>query len=625
MFRNMSSIPPSKDHGQLLDVIDSLRSLGIDRHVPLPQLIVCGDQSSGKSSVLEAVSGVRFPAKDGLCTRFATELILRRGPSVKVAINIRPSEKRSDEEKQRLVNFKAPTDNLDEFPSLIEAAKKAMGIDSESKAFSEDILRVELSGPEQPHLTLVDLPGLFHSGTSQQSERDADLVEDLVRSYMERERSIILAVVAANAELSNQIVTRFTRKVDPHGARTLGIITKPDLSVAGSNREQTFFNLAKNEEISFKLGWHVLKNRDFNEENDPAEERDRKEMEFFSYGIWTSLPAHVLGIRALKPRLSTVLRQQIISVLPSLIQDVESGIHDCQHRLRRLGEARETSQEQRLYLLRVGQTFSSMIKSAIDGVYGPDFFGDALTAEGYSKRLRAVIQSLLLDFASDMNLYGQRKIIVDEDLGHKAQPEKSEISRAAFIYEVLELMKRSRGRELPGTFNPLIIGDLFYHQSNPWKSLVEKYIDKIIDATRTALEMAIAAAADVKTSEGLLHELLYPALGQYSTALQEKATEVLRPHRQGHPITYNHYFTETVHKVRETRERKRQARQLNVFFKRQQDTPEGLISAGAFNTRDLLNALTQPAEADMDRHACSDAVDCMEAYYKVSDGEDIRY
>ena len=373
--------------------------------------------------MLEAVSGVRFPAKDGLCTRFATELILRRGPAEKLAINIRPSEKRSGEEKKRLAEFKGPTDNLDEFPALIEAAKKVMGIDSEFKAFSEDILRVELSGPEQPHLTLVDLPGLFHSGTSQQSERDADLVEDLVRSYMESERSIILAVVNANAEISNQIVTRFTRKVDPHGARTLGIITKPDLSVPGSNREQTFFNLAKNEEISFKLGWHVLKNRDFKEENDSAEERDRKEMAFFSYGIWTSLPAHILGIRALKPRLSTVLRQQIISVLPSLIQDVELGIEDCQQRLRRLGEARETSQEQRLYLIRVGQTFSSLMKSAVDGVYSPDFFGDALTTEGFSKRLRAVIQSLLLDFAKDMDLNGQKREIVDEDLGYEIQPE----------------------------------------------------------------------------------------------------------------------------------------------------------------------------------------------------------
>ena len=68
----------SKDHEELLNIIDKLRSQGISRYIDLPQLIVCGDQSSGKSSVLEAVSGLRFPTKDNLCTRFATELILRR-------------------------------------------------------------------------------------------------------------------------------------------------------------------------------------------------------------------------------------------------------------------------------------------------------------------------------------------------------------------------------------------------------------------------------------------------------------------------------------------------------------------------------------------------------------------
>ncbi len=144
----MHSIPAYKDHGQLLDVIDLLRSQGIDRYVPLPQLIACCNQSSGKSSVLEAISGIRFPTKDTLYTRFAIELILRRGLSAKVDVSIRPSEERSDIEKQKLVDFKAPTTNIDNFPLLVEAAKEVIKLNSEIKTFSKDILRIEVSGPE---------------------------------------------------------------------------------------------------------------------------------------------------------------------------------------------------------------------------------------------------------------------------------------------------------------------------------------------------------------------------------------------------------------------------------------------------------------------------------------------
>ena len=73
---------------ELLDLVDSLRAQGLSEFTALPQLIVCGDQSSGKSSLLEAISGVPFPRKDNLCTRFATEVILRRasGSQIKVSL-----------------------------------------------------------------------------------------------------------------------------------------------------------------------------------------------------------------------------------------------------------------------------------------------------------------------------------------------------------------------------------------------------------------------------------------------------------------------------------------------------------------------------------------------------------
>jgi hypothetical protein len=73
---------------QLLDLVDSLRAEGLSEFTALPQLIVCGDQSSGKSSLLEAISGVPFPRKDNLCTRFATEVILRRASGSEIRVSL---------------------------------------------------------------------------------------------------------------------------------------------------------------------------------------------------------------------------------------------------------------------------------------------------------------------------------------------------------------------------------------------------------------------------------------------------------------------------------------------------------------------------------------------------------
>src|SRR2546429_6639060 len=106
----------SKDHSELLDVIDLLRSQGVSHYVPIPQIIVCGDQSAGKSSVLEALSGVQFPTKDTFCTRCAIELILRRGPEKPITVSITPGKDRSDKERVELSSFKVPGARIEDFP-----------------------------------------------------------------------------------------------------------------------------------------------------------------------------------------------------------------------------------------------------------------------------------------------------------------------------------------------------------------------------------------------------------------------------------------------------------------------------------------------------------------------------
>lgn len=62
----------------MLEKIDSLFACGVGELVSLPQIVVVGVQSSGKSSVLEGLIKKPLPRDSGLCTRFATQIIFRR-------------------------------------------------------------------------------------------------------------------------------------------------------------------------------------------------------------------------------------------------------------------------------------------------------------------------------------------------------------------------------------------------------------------------------------------------------------------------------------------------------------------------------------------------------------------
>ena len=602
----------------LLNDIDKLRSHGISQFVNLPQLVVCGDQSSGKSSVLEAISGLQFPAKDNLCTRFATEVILRHAPEARVAVKIVAGPERSKDEQTKLENFRRDLSDLGDFPVLIDEAKCSMGVADGSSAFSADVLRLEVSGPKQPHLTIVDLPGLIHSENKAQTATDVQTVQSMVHGYMTNQRSIILAVISAKNDYANQIVLSMTRKVDPQGTRTMGVITKPDTLSAGSESELAYLNLARNLDVNFRLGWHIVKNRSYEARKSSSAERDETERSFLSQGVWQDLPRQSVGIYALRDKLSQVLLNHIRAELPRLVDDIRWKLDDCKSALDRLGPTRDSFDQQQLFLLQISQEFQAVSKAALDGSYGHGFFGDPRNSEGYTKRLRAVVQNLNKDFAETVRLDGQKRRIVDhhKDMLH-SQSDRTTVTRADFIDEIKELLSITRGRELPGMFNPLIVGDLFFEQSQPWEQLARQHLRDTWQATRSFLELLVSHLADEKTSEALLGHVVDSVMDQKLSKMNDKLSELLTPYRKGHPITYNHYFTETIQKVKEKRREAEVARRLRTFLGRKENAAVESVNVKNAKVPDLLSALASSNEADMDRYACSEILDCMEAFYKV--------
>ncbi|KAF5127110.1 Interferon-induced GTP-binding protein Mx1 [Metarhizium anisopliae] len=601
----------SPEHRNLLDVIDKLRSRGLGKYVDLPEIIVCGDQSAGKSSVLEAISGMTFPTKDNLCTRFPTELILRRHAQNAVKISINPDPERSAEEKARLRVFNVDTQSSEpDIGTIVEKAKEAMDL-SETRKFSTDVLRIELCGPVQPHLTMVDLPGLFRAGNRDQSAEDALIVSKMVRDYVKKPRSIILAVVSAKSDFALQEITEMARELDPRGLRTLDLITKPDTLDSGSDSEAAYIRLAQNQDVFFRLGWHVLKNRDFKMRHASSNERDEAEEAFFSAGLWTALDNKYLGVKSLRPKLSNVLKDQIIQQLPSFVRDIDTEITNCRNHLNRLGTARTTPAEQRRYLFQVSRDFTALMRAAVDGEYNNAFFGSAKSEAGYRKRLRARVQGSLTLFAGNLRQRGQKKIIVDSE--DEAKLSRRQITRSAYMREVKDLMRRSRGRELPGTFNPLIIGELFVEQCQPWDGIAADVKSDVLRIVYDVAKTIVEHVAVEETAEGIL-QVINKAINSLSDELDSEFQKLLLPYRTVHPITYNHYLTDTVQKIQEKRRRHKLREEFRKLLGDDEMRP--VVHNVCINPSELIAQLEDHTEVDMESYACSLAIDYAEAYYK---------
>lgn len=412
-----------------------------------------------------------------------------------------------------------------------------------------------------------------------------------------------------------------------HGGWTLadpptGIITKPDDLIPGSRREQYYASLAQNREVEFRLGWHVLKNMDSDKGLFTLANRNTEEEVFFSEGIWQDLPTQLLGIIELRMRLSKVLMRQIVYELPSVIKELESKLQSCREQLDKMGQPRTTPDEQRLYLVKVSLSFQTLMKASVDGIYTDVFFEDAESDRGYCQRIRAVIQMLNQQFARQLEERGQYRRIGDP------QTEKSEggsadstlqISRADFISYVQNLMLRTRGRELPGTFSPMIVADLFKEQCRPWKAILRDHVENVGAAARELLKLVCAHTADDTACRFLLQEIVNPAMDHIMMTLQAKADKLLLPHSNGHPITYNHYFTETLQKVRDERKVSEVRSVVAKWLEKEEHEVSGKLQLrGIFDLGGLIDSLTARTEPDMERFAASEALDCMMAYYKVS-------
>ncbi|KAM5465039.1 hypothetical protein MauCBS54593_006672 [Microsporum audouinii] len=630
----------SIEQRDLMNLVDRLRRAGLSSVLQLPQIVVCGDQSSGKSSVLEAITEIPFPRKENLCTRFATEIIMRRDAESAIHCKINPDNSRDEEEQADLRKFSKSIQNFTGLPSIIDDATAAMGL-NERTAFSRDVLSVEICGPDLPQLTLVDLPGLIHSANKSQSDEDVDLIKSLVEGYISQERTIILAVISAKNDYANQVILKNCRKFDPKGARTLGVVTKPDYLRPGSENEGAWLDLVRNRDIYFELGWHLLKNRSDDEHQLSFAERNSKERAFFNAGRYGDLPQSVKGIDTLRQRLSELLFHHLKRELPILKGELDRMASTVRLELQPLGKSRATLSDQRAYLADFFGSAYELVVMGLNGNYEGSFFGAvnikaSIDGKENSRRLRAVVQHLNVRFAEQMNRQGHKYHVEEpnKDSDGAPGPESDDqtsddgsasngiqkLSRKAAVRRVVHILERSRGREIPGTFNPMLTSHLFWEQSEGWQAIAQDHINRVAAICRAFLLQVLEHSATPELRARILSMTVTPALKTAKEAAF-KEIESIEEDRKRHPITYNHYFTDTLQKIqgrRSVSDLENIAEESTVtvsektFVGGAGYTNKNYIEPATFRAK-LANAV----EENMDRFSAEQALDTLDAYYKT--------
>lgn len=406
----------SGEQVELLNAIDKLRRENISADISVPQIVVCGDQSSGKSSVLEAIAKVRFPRGSRLTTRFPIEVVLRNAATESTKVRLHPSPERRDlAQQERIRSFKPEADasEIDQFEQVVQQAKDHLESVERNGEFWGDRLIAEISGPDQPHLTLVDLPGLIHNAAPNSKADDPATIKKITRQYLENPRTIVLAVVNALNDQANQQILSLVEQTGNTRSRTMGIITKPDLVPKESDDEAAVIDMARNNEVHMGLGWHVLKNVGHHEDVDRRNRRDELESSFFSTGVWSSIDDENVGISNLRKKLSKCLLSSIKRDLPKLVDEMQEKLSRCTKSLDQLGEGRESTSQQRGYLSKILSQLKGLVEAGLDGRYSKsdsDFFDGT-----QEKQLRDVINAELRTFAATMRDKGKTFEIYSTD------------------------------------------------------------------------------------------------------------------------------------------------------------------------------------------------------------------
>lgn len=294
---------PFKDIGAAVkacnDTLAQLQQLGVSHVASLPELVLIGDQSSGKSSLMSSIGYLNLPRSEGVCTRCPIHIRLssHREWSAKISLHIdyafkpRPGRLRVTtadpfppwvRQPRETKEFKVlDKDHRDEIEETLRWAQVALltpdiphtsfepgsghiaanvalrdQIDKTPAKFSPNIISLEIRGPDLPDLSFFDLPGLIKSTATEGDVYLIKVVENLAKQYIRHPQAIILWAVPMTLDPDNSSTFQVIRDMKATD-RTVGVMTKADLLQPGDHGQWLRMLEGHPESFQVGLGYYV--------------------------------------------------------------------------------------------------------------------------------------------------------------------------------------------------------------------------------------------------------------------------------------------------------------------------------------------------------------------------------
>ncbi|KAJ0593488.1 putative dynamin central domain, Dynamin superfamily [Helianthus annuus] len=281
--------------------------------IPLPTVVVIGDKSSGKSSVLESLAGISLPR---VCTRVPLVIKLQHHP---------------DHVPEFSLEFQKKTVMIIEESQIPEAINSAtVEIAGNSKGISNVPITLVVKKNGVPDLTMIDLPGITWVPVGDQPENIYDQITEIIMEHITPEENIILNVLSAEVEFTTCESIRLSRRVDRTGQRTLAAVTKSD-RYADDLLEKVTTN-------AVNISYVCVRNRIGNETFDEA--RIQEANLFKSHPSLSMIDKSRVGIHVLAQKLVQTHDVIISKCLPNIVNEIKEKLDEWMSRMS--GSLKET-------------------------------------------------------------------------------------------------------------------------------------------------------------------------------------------------------------------------------------------------------------------------------------------